>query len=104
MVEKLVNPEDIRNMDWESIPLILEKLSLYNLNYLYSYYKETLVLSSKTIKSVYVDKTPFTSRELDEHRVMVGKKCMYNIKLAELMIFWIEKECDVRNIEKRFFA
>lgn len=104
MVGKLVKPEEIRNMDWGSIPLILGKLSLYNLNYLYNYYKETLDLSSKTIKSVYVDKTPFTPRELEEHRVMVSKKCMYNIKLAELMIFWIEKECDIRNIEKRFFA
>lgn len=102
MAQKLLKPEDIREINWCVLPDIIGKLSLYNLSYLYNYYKKTLDLSSKTAKTVYVDKTPGTSWELENYRVQVNRKCMYNIKLSERVLYLIEEECKIRNIEKRF--
>lgn len=104
MAQKLLKPEDIREIDWCVLPDIIEKLSLYNLSYLYNYYKKTLDLSSKTVKTVYLDKNNNTSWELENHRVQVNRKCMYNIKLSERIIYLIEEECKIRNVYERFIS
>ena len=103
-MSKILKPEDIREIDWCVLPKVLGTLSLYNLSYLYDYYKKTLDLSTKTIKDVYVDKSKCTSWELENHRVQVNRKCMYNVKLSERMIFLIEEECKLRNVYKRFIS
>lgn len=102
MAQELLKSEDIREINWCVLLDIIGKLSLYNLSYLYNYYKKTLDLSSKTVKTVYVDKTPGTSWELENYRVQVNRKCMYNIKLSERVLYLIEEECKIRNIGKRF--
>lgn len=104
MCLNFVTPEDIREVSRDNLHFVIRKLSLYNLSYLYDYYHKTLDLSSKAVKDVYVDKTSRTSWELENHRVQVNRKCMYNIGLCERVLYLVEEEYVTRNIEKRFFS
>jgi hypothetical protein len=97
----IIKPEQIKTMDLNVLPQILQKLTLYNLSELYKHFNGTLEQSNKLISEVYKD-APKETMEMKIHREQVYEKCMKNIKYSEIILFHIKNECNVRNIGERF--
>jgi hypothetical protein len=95
-----IKPEQIKTMDLNLLPQILQKLTLYNLSELYNHFNGTLEQSNKLISEEYKDGKE--SIEMKIHREQIYDKCMKNIKYSEIILFNIKNECNSRNIEQRF--
>ena len=95
-----IKPEQIKNMDLNLLPQILQKLTLYNLSELYNHFNGTLEQSNQLISEEYKDCKE--SIEMKIHREQIYDKCMKNIKYSEIILFHIKNECNARNIEQRF--
>ena len=101
MATKKITPQYLMEISFENRQLVISKLSLYQLDICYRYFKQAILDTSQLITDYYHDykKLPGDFYIVKDEYL----NCMEKVKKYEQLIYIIENELEIRNINKRFF-